>query len=203
MKLYYGPASCSMASHIVLNELGITFELARVDLRDKKVEGQDFSALNPKGYVPALRLDNGELLTEGAAILQYLADQKPELKLAPAWGTIERYRLQEWLNYIATEVHKNFSPLWRKDSSPEVRQAAIDVLKKRFDFLTTALSKQKFLMGSQFTVADAYLFTVLNWCHYVKLDLSPWAVLQNYVNEISARPSVIATLKAEGLLKAA
>ncbi len=203
MKLYYGPASCSMASHIVLNELGIAFELARVDLRDKKVEGQDFSALNPKGYVPALRLDNGELLTEGAAILQYLADQKPELKLAPAWGTIERYRLQEWLNYIATEVHKNFSPLWRKDSSPEVRQAAIDVLKKRFDFLTTALSKQKFLMGSQFTVADAYLFTVLNWCHYVKLDLSPWAVLQNYVNEISARPSVIATLKAEGLLKAA
>jgi glutathione S-transferase len=192
-----------MASHIVLNELGVPFEVARVDLRDKKVEGQDFSSFNPKGYVPALRLDNGELLTEGAAILQYLADQKPELKLAPAWGTMERYRLQEWLNYIATEVHKNFSPLWRKDSSAEVRQAAIDVLKKRFDFLTATLSKNTFLLGAQFTVADAYLFTVLNWCHYVKLDLSPWAVLQKYVNEISARPSVVATLKAEGLLKAA
>lgn len=192
-----------MASHIVLNELGIPFEVARVDLRDKKVEGQDFSSLNPKGYVPALCLDNGELLTEGAAILQYLADQKPELKLAPAWGTMERYRLQEWLNYIATEVHKNFSPLWKKDTSAEARQVAIEVLKKRFDFLTAALSKNTFLLGSHFTVADAYLFTVLNWCHFVKLDLSPWPVLQKYVSQISSRPSVVATLKAEGLLKAA
>jgi glutathione S-transferase len=116
---------------------------------------------------------------------------------------LERYRLQEWLNYIATEVHKNFSPLWKKDTSVEARQVAIDVLKKRFDFLTAALSKSTFLLGSHFTVADAYLFTVLNWCHYVKLDLSPWSVLQNYMNQISSRPSVVATLKAEGLLKAA
>jgi len=203
MKLFYGPASCSMASHIVLNELGMPFEVERVDLRDKKTSSGDFEKINPKGYVPALQLDNGEILTEGAAILQYLADRKPDLQLAPAWGTMERYRLQEWLNYIATEVHKNFSPLWRKDSSAEVRQAALDALGKRFHFLTTTLSKNSFLMGQQFTVADAYLFTVLNWSPYVKLDLSPWPVLADYVTRLSSRPSIVATLKAEGLLKAA
>lgn len=203
MKLFYGPASCSMASHITLYELGLPFEVERVDLREKKVASGDFNTINPKGYVPALQLDGGEILTEGAAILQYLADQKPELKLAPAWGTIERYRLQEWLNYIATEVHKNFSPLWKKDSSAEARQSAVDVLKKRFDFLSSAMAKAPFLMGQQFTVADAYLFTVLNWSHYVKLDLSPWPILQKYLTSLSTRPSVVSTLKAEGLLKAA
>ncbi len=203
MKLYFGPASCSLAPHIVLHELNLPFEAERVDMRQKTVSTGDFNQINPKGYVPVLMLDNKEILTEAAVILQYLADQKPEARLIPASGTMERYRAQEWLNYIATEVHKGFSPLWKKDNADSVKEAALESLKKKLDFLSQQLQKTPYLLGSNFSVADAYLFTVLNWTNYLKIDLAPWPALQKFLATVSVRPSVQATLKAEGLLRAA
>ncbi len=202
MKLYYSPGACSLSPHIVLREAGLSFEVEKVDLRTKKTEsGKDFTAINSKGYVPALQLDDGSLLTEGPAIVQYIADKAPQSKLAPAHGTMERYRLQELLNFISTEIHKGFSPLFNPSYPEEVKKTFRENLGKRFDHLNGPLEKGPFLMGEQFTVADAYLFTVLNWCKWVDIDLSKWPVLQAYQGRVAARPHVQAALKAEGLLK--
>lgn len=203
MKLYYSPAACSLASHIILLELGHPFDIERVDLKEKKFSAGDFRAVNPKGYVPVLEIDSQTRLTEGAAILQYLADRNPELNLAPKAGTMDRYRLQEWLNYIATEMHKGFSPLWDSKNSDEVKKKATEALVKKFDYLNNVLANKTYLMGETFTVADAYLFTVLNWSNFLKLDLSKWTNITKYLATIENRKSVQAALKAEGLSKAA
>ncbi len=198
MKLYFSPGACSLSPHIVLRELGLPAEILKVDLGAKTFDGgKDFRAVNPKGYVPVLQLDDGTVLTEGPAIVQYLADQKPASGLAPANGSIERYRLQEWLNFISTELHKQFSPLFNPQFPEEVKELQRQRLRGRFDYLAQILAGQDFLMGAQFTVADAYLFTVLSWAAYVGLDLAPWPVLQAYIERVSQRPAVAATLAAE------
>jgi glutathione S-transferase len=202
MKLYFSPGACSLSPHIVLREAGLKFDTEKVSLADKKTEkGTDYTTVNPKGYVPALQLDSGEVLTEGPAIVQYLADKAPDKKLAPAAGSMERYRLMEWLNFISTEVHKNFGPLFKPNAPEETKQAARDMLAKRLGFVAQKLEGTEYLMGNQFTVADAYLFTVLNWAGHVKLDLSPWPVLKAYHQRVAARPAVHAALVAEGLIK--
>jgi glutathione S-transferase len=201
MKLYYKPGACSLSPHIVLREAGLAFELDRVDTKAGKTQsGGYFASINPKGYVPSLQLDDGQVLTEGAAIVQYLADRKPEMKLAPAAGTMERYRLQEWLNFIATEIHKGFSPLFNRKAPDDVRQAQVDRLGTRLDYLAKQLEKQPFLMGKSFTVADAYLFTILNWAKVVNLDLARWPALPAFQDRVGSRPAVRAALEAEGLL---
>lgn len=202
MKLYYSPGACSLSPHIVAQEAGIALDLAKVDVRAKKLEdGGDFFAVNPKGYVPALQLDNGELLTEGPAIVQYLADQKPDAKLVPAAGTFERYRVQEMLGYINSEIHKTFSPLFNPATPAEVKAEREQYLRKRFKMIDERLAQGPFLFGEQFTVADAYLFTVTNWANFVKLDLSELKHLMAFQARVAARPGVQAALKAEGLLK--
>jgi glutathione S-transferase len=168
----------------------------------KTETGADYYTINARGYVPALQLDSGDVLTEGPAIVQYLADKVPEKKLAPAAGSMERYRLAEWLNFISTEVHKSFSPLFKPTVPEETKQAARDLLAKRLGFVAQKLEGLDYLMGNQFTVADAYLFTVLNWAGHVKLDLSPWPVLKAYQQRVAARPAVHAAMVAEGLIKA-
>lgn len=201
MKLYYFPGACSLAAHIVLREAGLPFDLDKVDLATHKTEsGGDFYAVNPKGYVPALALDDGQVLTEDQVILQYVADQRPETGLAPRLGSMERYRLMEWLAFIATEVHKSFGPLWNPKSPEAARQAAIALLSRRFEYLAGCLSGQEWLFGGRFTVADAYLCTVLGWCSYHKIDLSRWPVLADYIARVSARPAVQQAMKAEGLI---
>jgi glutathione S-transferase len=202
MKLYYFPAACSQASNIALREAGLQFELVKVDRRSRKAsDGLDFNEVNPKGYVPTLTLDNGEVLTENVAVLQYIADRNPSAKLAPPAGTLERYRLVEWLALINSEIHKSFSPLFRDDASEEVKQYARKNLSVRLGYLDRALGNKTFLMGEQFTVADAYLFTVLSWAGFVKLDIGQWPQLKRYVERIGARPHVVEALKAEGLVK--
>ncbi len=200
MKLYYSPGTCSLSPHIILEEGQFTFELEKVDIRAKKTEtGQDFTKINPKGYVPALVLDDGTILTEGPAIVQYLADQKPELKLVPPNGTLERYQLQSWLNFISTELHKNFSPLFNKQASEDHKQMALDNLNKRFEWVASELADRLFLTGNDFTVADAYLFVVLRWSTLVSLDLSKWPALMSFLECVAARPAVAKAIKAEGL----
>ena len=200
MKLYFSPGACSLAPHIVANELGIPLTLEKVDITTKKTaDGSDFSAINPKGYVPALRLDNGELLTEGTAIAQYLADTKPAAKLAPANGSFERYRLQEMLGYINSELHKSYSPLFNPKSSPELRKDREEYLHKRYALIEKQLTGRPFLFGEQFTVADAYLFTVTNWANFVKLDLSAFPNLLAFQKRVADRPAVQAAMVAEGL----
>lgn len=200
MKLYYVPGVCSLASHIALRESGLAFTLDRMDRETRRTEsGENYAEVNPKGPVPALRLDNGEVLTEGAVILQYIADRTPQSGLAPAAGTMERYRLLEWLNYVATDVHKQFSPLFNPKLPAEWRDNQLAVLAKRFDYLSERLSGQPYLMGERFTVADAYLFVVLRWCTRFKIDLAPWPTLTDYLARIAARPAVAAALQAEGL----
>jgi len=202
MKLYYRPGTCSMAPHIILYEAGYAFEADKVDKATQRTaSGEDFSQVNPKGYVPALRLDNGEVLTEGVVILQYLADQKPETALAPRAGTMERYRLMEWLNYVATEIHKTFSPLFRPTITPELREAQISLLAKRLELVERQLGDKSYLMGETFTIVDAYLLTVLNWCQSLKIDLSPWPKIRDYLTRIDNRPSVQAAKKAEAPAK--
>ncbi len=204
MKLYYIPGACSLSPHIILREAGLSFDLVKVDGKTKKTDsGTDFNAINPKGYVPLLELDDGQRLTEGAVIVQYLADRKPEAKLAPAAGTPDRYRLQEWLNFIASEVHKGFSPLFNPQLPESWKTVVVDRLGTRFDYLSKHLEKNQYLMGNGFSVADAYLFTVLNWTRFVGIDLGKWPLLQAYSARIAARPSVQQALAAEGLLKAA
>ena len=202
MKLYYSPGACSLSPHIVARELGLELELEKVDGRTKKTaSGADFTALNPKGYVPALELDDGALLTEGPAIVQYLADQKPESGLAPANGTLARYRVQEMLGYINSELHKNFSPLFAKDTPPEARAEKVESLRKRYRLVEDTLGDKPFLFGEQFTVADAYLFVVTKWASFVKLDLSEFPKLMAFQARVAQRPAVQAALEAEGLLK--
>jgi glutathione S-transferase len=200
MKLYYLAGACSLASYIALNEAGIKFEAVPVDRKNRKTpDGEDFNAINTKGYVPALRLDNGELLTENVAVLQYIADLNPAAKLAPAAGTLERYRLMEWLSYINSEIHKSFGPLFNPTASEDVKKFALANLTKRVDWLQNALGSKTFLMGEQFTVADAYLFVILGWFSRVGIDLGQWPALKRFHERVGLRPQVIAALKAEGL----
>jgi glutathione S-transferase len=202
MKLYFSPGACSLASHIALLEAGLDFTLEQVDLRSKRTAGgHDFAAINSKGYVPALEMRDGNILTEGPAILQFVADLAPDRQLAPANGTLERYRLIEWMNFISTELHKSFSPLFRPTSTEDMKEAARTHLRNRLTWLASRLEGSDFLMGSQFTVADAYLFTVLGWAGIVQFDLAPWPVLAAFMQRIAARPSVQQALRAEGLLK--
>jgi glutathione S-transferase len=200
MKLYFSPGTCSLSPHIALREAGLPVELVKVDLRAKTLsDGSDFRTVNPKGYVPAIQLPDGSLLTEGPAIVQYIADQAPQSGLAPAAGTIERYRLQETLNYISTELHKSFSPLFNPNA-PEAWKAQVKtMLAARFDLLSARLEGQSYLFGDQFTVADGYLFTVLNWTRLVGIDLSAWPVLTAFQKRVASRPAVQAALAAEGL----
>ena len=202
MKLYYLPGACSLASHIALREAGLPFELVKVEGRETKTAaGEDYAKVTPKGYVPALRLDDGSVLTEGTAIMPFIADRNPGAQLAPAAGTIERYRLHEWLGYINSEIHKSFGPFFVPGATDAQKAAATQVLARRLGFAQAALDKQPFLMGERFTVADAYLFTVLGWCGYVGIDLGQWPALKAYHARIAARPAVQAAMKAEGLIK--
>jgi glutathione S-transferase len=204
MKLYYSPGACSLSPHIVAQEAGIPLTLVKVDTATKKLaDGSDYLAINPKGYVPALQLDNGELLTEGPTVVQYLADRKPEAKLVPAAGTFERYRVQEALGYINSEIHKTYTPLFNPATTPELRKDREDYLRKRFGLLEKQLAKGPYLFGAQFTVADAYLFTVTNWANFIKLDLSQFPNLMAFQSRVAERPGVNAALVAEGLKPAA
>jgi glutathione S-transferase len=199
MKLYYSPGACSLSVHITLCESGLAFSTEKVDLKRKTTEsGADYNAINAKGYVPALQLDNGELLTEVQAIVQYLADRAPASGIAPPPGSFERVRLQEWLSFIGSELHKTFSPLWRP-APEETRAAAIARLDHWFDWLAPQLAQRPYLMGEHFTVADAYLFTVLNWTHFLSLSLARWPALQDYLQRLAARPAVAAAMRSEGL----
>ncbi len=201
MKLYYSPGACSLSPHIVARELGIPIELEKADTKTKKLgNGGDYWAINPKGYVPALQLDDGSLLTEGPTIVQYLADRKPEAKLAPANGTMERYRLQEMLGYINSEIHKAYSPLFNDKTPEEVRTERKEYLKRRYKLIDEKLAKGPYLFGEQFTVADAYLFTVTNWSKFINLDLSEYQNLMAFQKQVAGRPGVQAALKAEGLI---
>ncbi|MGH8628911.1 MAG: glutathione transferase GstA [Gammaproteobacteria bacterium] len=202
MKLYFAAGACSMAPHIVLREAAYTFDLESVDLATKQTaSGEDYTRINPKGYVPALRLDNGEVLTEVAVVLQYLADQKPESGLAPKTGTMERYRLMEWLNFVSSEIHKQFGPLFNPKITSEWRANQLDLLGRRFDYLTERLNGKSYLLGDQVTVVDAYLFTVLNWSALLKVDLGKWPRLKEYIARVAARPAVQEAMSAEGLRK--
>ncbi len=202
MKLYYSPGACSLSTHIVALEAGIPLSLERVDIRAKTTEtGADFLSITAKGYVPALQFDDGEVLTEGVAIMQYLADLKPESGLAPSNGTLPRYRLQEWLTYINSELHKSYSPLFNPAISDENRAERAEYLRQRYRLVEAQLAGQAYLLGEQFTVADAYLFVVTNWARMVKLDLSDFPALLAFQQRVVERPSVQAALRAEGLVK--
>lgn len=202
MKLYYSPGACSLSPHIVAREAGLPCDIILASTKSHKLQdGTDFYSINPLGYVPFLVLDDGQTLREGPVIVQYLADQVPEKNLIPAVGTMERYRVLEWLNFIGTELHKSFGPLFKpgtpEDYKPSVRQA----LRSRFEWVEQQLAGKTYLMGEQFTVADAYLFTVSNWCGHVGVDISGLKHLAAYRERIAARPAVQAAMKAEGLLK--
>jgi glutathione S-transferase len=204
MKLYFAPGACSLSPHIALREAGLDFKLEKVDLKAKKTEtGADYNAVNPKGYVPALQLDSNDVLTEAGAIVQYIADKKPGSKLAPANGTAERYRLAEWLNFLSTEIHKGTSPLFNPATPDAYKTMVKDKLAQRYDYLSKHLAQQPYLMGETFTVADGYLFTLLNWTKFLNIDLGQWPTLSAYYARVAARPAVQEALKAEGLLKAA
>jgi glutathione S-transferase len=202
MKLYYITGACSLSPHIALRETGLSFDLEQVDSKTKKTKsGGDFLKVNPKGYVPALQLDDGQTLTEAAVIVQYIADKKPESKLLPPAGTTERYRAQEWLNYVATEIHKGVGALF----NPKLTDPWKDVLREsvapKFDYLSKRLEGRSYAFGDGFSAVDGYLFTVLGWPQYVGIDLAKWPVLKSYTDGIAKRPSVQAALKAEGLAK--
>lgn len=198
MKLYYAPQACSLAPHIVLRELELPFELVRVDNSSKKtVTGDDFLAINPKGYVAALQLDNGDVLTEGPAILQYLADLRPEANLAPANGSFERVRLQEWLNFVSTEIHGGLGWLFNSQFPEEVKALIKEKLFKRFAVLSQTLERQDYLMAGGFGIADAYLFTVLRWTQVFGIELNQWPALPRFQARVDLRPSVKAALAVE------
>ena len=203
MRLYYSPGACSLAPHIVAREAGLAIELVKVDLAAKRTQsGEDYLATNPKGSVPMLALGDGTMLTEGAVISQFLADRVPGAGLLPALGSFERYRALEWLNFVATELHKGFGPLWRKDTPAEARAIALDTLAAKFVFLDRHLADHDYLHGHRFGIADAYAFTVLSWAPVVGIDLTQWPSLAAYVARIGARPGVQAAMAAEGLLDA-
>ncbi len=203
MKLYFAPGACSLSPHIVVREAGIAADLEQVDLKTKKTKsGADFTAVSPKGQVPTLVLDNGQTLTEGPAIVQYLADQKPQSGLAPQAGTFERYRLQEWLNFITAEIHKPFGALFNPATPEEYKRITKEALAARFAYVDRHLaSGGPFLMGAQFTVADAYLFVMTLWAKFTKVDLEQWTRLKAYAEQVAARPKVHEALKEEGLAK--
>ncbi|HTO59315.1 MAG TPA: glutathione transferase GstA [Pseudomonadales bacterium] len=202
MKLYYSPGACSLSPHIVAREAGVPIEFEKVDLRAHKTEkGADYMKINPKGYVPALGLDDGSVLTEGPAIVQYLADQKPASKLAPAAGTVDRYRLQEWLAFIGTELHKNFGPLFNPANPDAVKAGAKANIEKRLAYVNEQLANRQFLLGDTFTAADAYAFTIINWTNFVGMDLKAYPNVAAYMGRIAGRPKVQEALKAEGLMK--
>jgi glutathione S-transferase len=202
MKLYYSPGACSLSPHIVSRELGLPVELKKVNNKDKTFDGGgDFRKVNGKGYVPALELDNGQVLTEGPAIVQYLADQKPEAGLAPKAGSFERYKLQEWLNFITSELHKAFSPLFRPNTPEDYKPVAKENIGNRLQWLDQQWADRDDLMGKTFTVADAYLFVVVGWSKHVGIDTSKYPNLSAYLARVGARPKVQEALKAEGLVK--
>jgi glutathione S-transferase len=200
MKLYYVPGACSLAPHIAACEAGIELQLEKVEIGTKKTEkGRDFLSINPKGYVPALELDSGEILTEGPAIMQFLADHRPEARLAPVNGTLERYRLIEWLGFINSEIHKSYGPPFNPQTPPSVLDERIETLKKRFAFVDGSLGAESFLLGCQFSVADAYLFVMLSWSDLFKIDLSSLASLTAFHGRVGSRSGVREALKEEGL----
>ncbi len=202
MKLFLAPGACSLSPHIALHEAGLKFEAVRVDFLTKlTADGRDFNVINPKGYVPALQLDNGYVLTEGPAILQFIADQAPGLHLAPPNGTLERYKLQEWLGFINSELHKVYGPLFNPKANEEAKTAARTNLLRRFGFVAHALEDKQWLMGDAFTVADCYLYVMLVWSKYTGVDLSGTPVLAAYQARVEARPAVRAALAAENALR--
>jgi len=203
MKLYYSPGACSLSPHIVLREAERRFDLERVDLQTHRTSsGGDYRLVNPKGYVPALQLDGpgSEVLTEGPAIVQYIADLVPDARLAPPNGTFARYHLQEWLNFISTEIHKQFSPLWKPDTPDRFASKLRGKIGERFSYLQEVLADRGFLMGETFTVADAYLFTMLQWCDRAGIDLAIWPNLDDYEFRLSRRPAIIEAMSAEGVV---
>lgn len=200
MKLYFTPGACSLSPHIVLREAQLPFELSKVDLAARKTEtGANFIDINPKGQVPTLELDDGSFLTEVPAIVQYLADRKPGTNLVPAAGTIGRYRLQEWLNFITAELHKGLAPLFRSDMPDAAKQIIKHTIASKFDYLDRHFADHQYLLDGHFSVADSYAFTVISWTRLFDIDLTPWPNLKNYMERIAARPSVREALKAEGL----
>lgn len=200
MLLYYSPGACSLASNISLREADVPFDLVKVDLRSKKTDrGEDFTSINPKGYVPALRFDGGDVLTENVAVLQYIGDRNPSVGLAPQAGTMDRYRLEEWLGFISSELHKAHSVFFNPAAGDESRQIYSQAISRRYGWLDGVLRDRELLMGSQFTVADAYLYTILRWAGLPKLDLSSWPALERYAERVTARPRVQEALHSEGL----
>lgn len=199
MKLYFSPAACSFSPHVALREAGLDFELVKVDLKTGKIvaNGSDFARVNPKGYVPVLELDDGSVLTEGPAIVQYIADLKPASGLAPQAGTLERYRLQEWLGFINSEIHKGFGPLFNPATPDDYKTTVRANLAKRLAFVDEHLEQNDFLLGKQFSVADGYLYTVLNWSQWTGIDLTRWPSLVAFQERIGARASVQAARAAE------
>ena len=204
MKLYYAPGACSLSPHITLCESGLPFELVKVDLKAKTTEaGDDYTKINPKGAVPALGLDDGSVLTEGPAIVQMIADKAAGKNLAPANGSIDRYRLQEWLNFISTDLHKSFGPLFQPALSDETKQFFKDRIAKYFGYVDKQLAGKDYLMGKDFSVADGYLFVMLAWAGRMAIDISAFPNLKAYQGRVAARPAVVAAMTSEGLLKAA
>lgn len=202
MKLYYATGACSLAPHIVSREVDLNVELIRVDTKSHlTAEGIDFYTINPKGSVPCLQLADGQLLTEGPIICQYLADQANNTQLMPASGTLARYRVMEWQNYITSELHKSFSPLFNPNAGAETKALFAEQLKNKYTWLSSKLEQSAYLTGESFTAADAYLFVVTNWAKFVGLDLSHLSALQAFMQRVAARPAVQAALKAEGLIK--
>jgi glutathione S-transferase len=201
MKLYYSPGACSLAPHIAMRELGIPVDLKKVDLKAKQYEGGDYKQVNGKGYVPAIATDDGTVLTECPVILQYLADQKPDAGLAPKPGDKARYKLQEALNFVTSELHKGMGNFFNPAMTEEWRKAVTDRLSVRLDWLAKQLEGKQYFMGDKFSVADAYLFTILNWAGPSKFDLSKWPAITDYQKRVAARPKVQEALKAEGLVK--
>jgi glutathione S-transferase len=200
MKLYYSPGACSLSPHIALQEAGLKAELVKVDLKAGVTEaGDSYASVNPKGYVPALQLDDGQLLTEGPILVQYIADQAPAKKLAPTPGTLERYRLGEWLTFINSEIHKSFGPLFDKSTPEETKATAKKKIDKRLKFIDQRLGQHDYLMGSAFSVADGYLYVMLRWARQMSLDLSAYPALAAFIKRMQERPAVNAALAAEGI----
>lgn len=200
MELFYKPGACSLASHITLRESGKDFSLVGVDLAKKRMEnGEDYLQINPKGQVPALLLDDNTLLTEGVAIMQYIADGVSDRQLLAPVGTISRYQTLEWLNYIATELHKGFTPLFRPDTPEEYKNVVRALLLKKMQYVNESLENNEWICGSRFTIADAYLFTVLRWAYAIKLEMEPFGQITAYMKRVAERPAVVAALAAEGL----
>lgn len=200
MKLYYSPGACSLAPHIVLREAGLAFTLDKVDIATRRTAGgADFLAVSPNGYVPALEIEAGLVLTEGPAIMQLLADKAPGAHLAPANGTLERYQLQSWLNFITSEIHKGFSPLFKPVMPQEAKTLFVEQLGQRFDVVERQLTRGDYLMGERFTIADAYLFVTTNWAGYLGISLERWPAINAFRDRVAARPAVQAAMAAEGL----